>query len=697
MILVDLGLNLSLLVALALLSAQLSRWQEPERALGRDLLQGALFGAAAIVGMSYPLVLAPGLIFDGRSVLLALCGLFWGARPGGLAVLMVIGWRLGIGGDGALTGSLVALFSLVCGLAWRRGRDLLGSPPEWAELVGFGLVVHLGMLGLMLTLPEGKGWQVILRIGPTVLLLYPLATVVAGRVLTDQVREVLVAEELRRAEAELRVLLESLGEAVLSLDGEGRVVYGNPAAESLLGCPPAEMVSRPLSEVCEIRFEDGRGDVLERLRGDREEGSVVRAGRLLLRSPHREDPVPITCSLAPKRGGGGEVLVLQDQTRLREQENRLLHSQRLEHLGQLAGGVVHDFNNLLGVIEGYAELALLDVPPDSSARSDLQEVIRTSRRLSRISRQLLAFTRREASSPECLDLDELVEGATKMLRRLIGEDIELEFAPGEGTWSILADPVQVDQILVNLCVNARDAILGGGKIRIETGNHAWSPESPGYRPGDPEGDFVRLRVEDSGQGIPGALLERVFDPFFTTKEKGKGTGLGLSTVFGIVGEAGGFLRVHSEEGRGAAFEVYLPRHGQPTEKARSSTPPLPRGEGETILLVEDEASVLELVRSQLEGLGYQVRSCASPREAPGLVEEGAVSLLLADLVMPEVGGVELAEQLATYQPDLRVLFMSGHTPDALRLRGEGLAGLDYLEKPFSRRELASRVREALDR
>jgi signal transduction histidine kinase/DNA-binding response OmpR family regulator len=377
---------------------------------------------------------------------------------------------------------------------------------------------------------------------------------------------------------------------------------------------------------------------------------------------------------------------------------QLIQSQKMEAVGRLAGGVAHDFNNMLSVILGQTEMALINMEPSGPLFSRLMEIHKAAERSANLTRQLLAFARKQTIAPKVLDLNETLEGMLKMLRRLIGEDIVLAWLPADGLWPVKVDPSQIDQILANLCVNARDAISGVGKVTIETRNvvldEAYCAEHVECVPGD----YVLLAVDDNGCGMDKETLGKLFEPFFTTKEMGKGTGLGLATVYGIVKQNKGFINVYSEPGQGATFKIYLPRHLSEVERVQDEAPTaLVRGH-ETILLVEDEPSLLEMTQAMLESLGYTVQAAATPSAAMHMAKEHAshIRLLISDVVMPEKNGRELAKDLTVLNPSLECLFMSGYTANAIAHHGVLDEGVHFIPKPFSLKTLAAKVREVLD-
>ena len=379
-------------------------------------------------------------------------------------------------------------------------------------------------------------------------------------------------------------------------------------------------------------------------------------------------------------------------------ELQLRQAQKMDSVGRLAGGVAHDFNNMLGVILGRAEMVLEQIDPSDPLHEDLREIKAAAERSASLTRQLLAFARKQTVAPKVLDLNGIVDGMLKMLRRLLGEDIALTWLPAPGLWPVKVDPSQIDQILANLCVNARDAIRGVGRLSIETGNTTFDADYCAFHAEVHPGAYVKVVVSDTGCGMDRATQDKLFEPFFTTKEAGKGTGLGLATVYGIVKQNEGFINVYSEPGHGTTFSVYLPRHlGQDDQvQTKGSTVPAPRGH-ETILLVEDEPAVLKMTKRMLERQGYNVVAASTPGEAIRVARDfsGEIHLLMTDIVMPEMNGWDLARILIAFHSNLKHLFMSGYTSDVIARHGVLGEGVHFIQKPFSPQAIAAKVREAL--
>ncbi len=401
----------------------------------------------------------------------------------------------------------------------------------------------------------------------------------------------------------------------------------------------------------------------------------------------------------PLRMTGMNVDVTEQREAELEKENlqaQLYHSQKMDSIGRLAGGMAHDFNNMLGVIIGNVELALLEAEEHSPMLSDLREIASAAQRSADLTHQLLAFAREQKISPISLEINPVVEAVFKMLERLMGERITLLWKPGADLWPILADPTQIDQILMNLCINARDAIVGEGQVIISTQNRSLDARYVQNHPGSTVGNFVELTVIDSGCGMTEEVRQKVFDPFFTTKGHNQGTGLGMSTVYGIVKQNNGYIDIQSAPDQGTVVTVLLPRYlGEPTTR-RVSVQSTTRGT-ETILLVEDHKQVLRIAKRMLENLGYKVHGATNPCQALDLVEKlgEPIELLITDVMMPGMNGKELAETLLNINPSLKCLFMSGYTGDILSSRGILDDGLDFISKPFSQTQLAEKVRTAL--
>ncbi len=381
-------------------------------------------------------------------------------------------------------------------------------------------------------------------------------------------------------------------------------------------------------------------------------------------------------------------------------QGQLIQSQKLEAVGILAGGVAHDFNNMLGAIIGYTELTMGHMEASDPFRNNLGKILDTADRSAALTRQLLAFARKQTVAPIVFDLNESVESMLKMLRRLIGENIDLVWLPGPGRHTVKMDPSQLDQIMANLCVNARDAIADVGKVTIKTNMASFDEITcESYAECTP-GNYILVSVSDNGSGMDKEIASHIFEPFFTTKGLGQGTGLGLSTVYGIVKQNEGFIHLYSEPGSGTTFTIYLPHHDDESlAEKEATTVDIQPGRGETILIVEDDPTLMEMGQMMLQRLGYAVLSASTPGEAIGLVEENRsdIQLFITDVVMPEMNGRELADRLLSIRPTLKHLFMSGYTADVIVHRGVLDEGINFIQKPFTIKELAVKIRSVLDK
>ncbi len=831
MIFIDLINNLALLVALSVLSGFIGqRWKN---SVFGALLQGLVFGGVSVIGMLRPFVLAEGLVFDGRSVVISLCGLFYGPIAAAVAWWMAVLCRIWQGGVGAPMGVCVITSSALLGYAfhvWQKRRKAEFN--SW-QLWGFGVLVHLAMLCMTLALPADRILPTLKTISAPVLLIYPVATVLIGRILSDHEARYEYVASLRESEERFKRAMEANKDGLWDWNIQTGEVYFSPGYVTMLGYEPGELhgdfetwrgllhsedlpaiqeaVQQSLNGLKEnyevefrMRTKDGewhwvlaRGKVVERdsqgnplrmvgthtdltnakqaeqtLRESEEryrtlfdeiQDGVYRsthAGRFVDVNPamirilgydSREEVLALDIKkdlyfepeereslfldtgqqkvevFRLRRKDGTEIWVedhghyihdeqgnvlfhegiLRDITERKqaEQERERLHSQlvqaqKMESVGRLAGGVAHDFNNMLGAILGYTEIALEQVELFDPLYEPLVEIQKAARRSADLTRQLLAFARKQTVAPRVLDLNDTVAGMLQMLRRLIGENIELTWLPGNAVWLVRVDPSQIDQILANLCVNARDAIGGVGEIVIETANVSFDETYCLRNNGFTQGEYVQLSVSDNGCGMDKETQDHLFEPFYTTKSVGQGTGLGLATVYGAVKQNNGFINVYSEPGKGTTFKIYLPRHMGEGDDVETSTeedaltPPCQ----ETILLVEDEPAILKMTQTMLEKMEYRVLAANNPVAAIELASKyaGEIHLLITDVVMPEMNGRDLAAYLSTLYPRIRRLFMSGYTADVIAHHGVLEEGVHFIQKPFSRKELALRIREVLE-
>ncbi len=492
-------------------------------------------------------------------------------------------------------------------------------------------------------------------------------------------------EGQRESEERMRQIFAHVSDALFIVDDSGVILDANPAATTLTGRPLDDLRSIRLSEVLpEVDSpiddsSDGRSRLSTSLAG-------TSATRLLDIQSARFAP-------------GVRVYTIRDLTKQRQLEEELAQSRKMDAIGQLAGGVAHDFNNLLTVIMSYSSLLLGDIETTDPRRQDVQEISDAAERAAALTGQLLAFSRKQVMHTRPISINTVINGLEKMLRRLIGEDIELAISCGDPLHLVNADPGQLEQVVINLSVNARDAMPNGGKLRITTSNAKLPPDSRGKRAEAPPNGYVMLEVADTGVGMTREIQQRVFEPFFTTKEQGKGTGLGLATVYGIVKQSGGEVRLHSEPMSGTTFRIFFPALSTAAESqpAVAESQIVPRGD-ETVLIVEDDAALRALAARVLESSGYKVLLARNGVEALALCAgyDGKIDLVASDVVMPEMSGRPLVEELAETRAETKVLFMSGYTDDDVMRRGVLDGRTAFIQKPFTATQFATKVRDVLD-
>ncbi len=583
----------------------------------------------------------------------------------------------------------------------RQEPLVINNPLNNPHLASFRDMLDQNSLAAMLILPLVIEGEVVgsLELVSTGAYDFSAEEIRLGQSVADQTSGALDRARLSETRQLLTTAIEHSVESVLITDAKGSILYVNPAFERVTGYSRAEVIGQTPRIL-----KSGKQDTAfyQELWATISSGQTWR-GQLINKKKEGDsytEKVVITPVRDEKEAIVNYVSVQRDVTHELQLEEQYRQAQKMEAVGQLAGGVAHDFNNILTAIMGYVGLSLMTLSPDHPIYNDIQGIQKSTERAADLTRQLLTFARRQIVEPQILNLNDLILNLDKMLHRLISENIELITLAGSNLGQIKADPGQIEQVLVNLVVNARDAMPDGGKLTIETANVTLDKDYANRYAEVNRGEYVMLAVSDTGIGMTEAVQARIFEPFFTTKDVGKGTGLGLATCFGIVKQGGGHLWVYSEVGRGTTFKVYLPSVEEVVSPVfgRDQSLDLPRGT-ETILLVEDEAAVRSLAARILREQGYTILEATNGERALQLVEakpELEIQLLLTDVVMPLLGGQRLAGQLNATRPHLKVLFMSGYTDNFIINYGVQYAGIAFLQKPFSPSALVHKVRKVLD-
>jgi hypothetical protein len=506
-----------------------------------------------------------------------------------------------------------------------------------------------------------------------------------------------IAGLLEKSEYMVSALLESASQSIVGVDHTGRIVLANARTEEMFGYPRAETLG---SSIEMLLPEAVRGKHIEDRAAYFANPHVRPMGTGMELAGRRKDgsefPVEVSLSYVRTEDGLFGIAFVSDISQRKRLEEQLMHAQKMEAVGRLAGGVAHDFNNMLTVISGYNQMILDQLSAFDPLRGYAEEILKAADRAAALTNQLLAFSRRQIVQPRVFDVNMVLLHTEKMLRRLIGEDVELSLHLSPTAGNIKADPGHLEQAIFNLATNARDAMPKGGRITIETAGATLDDTYTKTHMGVNPGEYVMIAVSDDGCGMDAETKRRVFEPFFTTKERGKGTGLGLATVYGIVKQAGGDIWVYSELDRGTTFKLYFPKVEEAATDFRDEGVAAPHG-AETILVVEDEQGVRELTTKILRRLGYDVLAAAGGAEALEIAQAhaGDIALAVTDVVMPNMSGARLAAELRRTHPDIKVIFISGYTENAISQHGVLDEGVAFLAKPFSRESLARKLREVL--
>jgi PAS domain S-box-containing protein len=738
--------NAALLVSMGLLYDLAATRLRAHSITLRHVPLGLILGTLGVAVMLTPWAFTSGIVFDTRSVLLGVSGLFFGTVPTVIAMAMTAMLRLAQGGQATLTGLSVILASGALGILWRyvRRKHPL-SNMTWKELYLFGLAIHLVMLALMFTLPLETAWRVLADIGLPVLAIYPVATLACGWMMVIRLRRDQAALALRESEERYRAMIDSFDGQIYICSQDHLVEFANQQVITRVGynpighschqamygrpsaCPwcvtdrvfKGETVRRELQNPADNRWyltidtpihhADGSlskqsmiMDITERKQAEKQVHEAASETRLLLEAAEQSRHALLSVVEDQKRT---EAALLQEKSVSVELQQQLQQAAKMDAIGRLAGGVAHDFNNLLQAILGFTEILISQSHPGHSGHEDLIQIKKAGTRAADLTRQLLAFGRKQMIEPRVLDLNTIIAGAEPMLRRLLGEDIRVQSVPAPRLPHIKADPGQIEQIIVNLAVNARDAMPNGGRLTLGTSSVILQTVDTGLIPEARPGHYVCLCVSDTGTGMPGEVLQHLFEPFFSTKELGKGTGLGLAVTYGIVKQNNGWINVYSQVEHGTTFRIYFPVNDIVEDDPPGPFPlneqvaVAPKGRGERILLVEDELGVRTLATTVLRNHGYDVLPSDSAGQATELFDHagGRIDLLFSDVVLPGMNGIELADQLLALNPELPVLLSSGYADERARWNKIEDRGYHFLQKPYPVDTLLHTVRHILDR
>ena len=669
---------------------------------------GLILGTIGVAVMMSPWKLVPGVVFDTRSILISNSGLFFGAIPTLIAVIMTTIFRIIEGGAGIYMGIAVIASSATIGLSWRYFRKRQLNRIPFSELYLMGLAVHAAMLAMTMLLPKESATTVLRNIALPVIIFYPVCSALFSGLLTSRLQHEKNVQEIAESRETLTKIIDNVPCGIFMKDAEGCYQLCNKLfAESVGLKTPEEVVGKTDYE---MPWPKEEADFYRKC-----DTEILQTSRPILNlvEPLQKfdgERLTIETSKVPLCDTDGKPFAVlgifyditdkvkhsQEQQKLKDQLN---HALKMESIGRLAGGVAHDFNNTLGVILGFAELTLNKLQPQDPLYNYLQEIQKATERSTDLTRQLLAFARKQTTSPKILDLNKTLNGMLKMLRRLIGESVELLFEPAQNLASLKIDPSQLDQILANLCVNARDAIDGKGEIIIKTSIEEVGVGDYQENSDASPGEFVVLEVTDNGHGMPQDVVKQIFEPFFTTKDNDKGTGLGMATVYGIVKQNDGFIEVLSQPKKGTTFKIFLPAcHEKPAPVNETEEKLVISKTRKTILLVEDDLAILQMTSQMLDVLGYKVFTAATPGGAQGIAKEHGdqIDLVMTDVVMPEMNGKELIDELRLICPRSKTLYMSGYTADIIAKNGILEEGIEFIKKPFQIKELSAKLHKILN-
>jgi len=692
--------NAALLLALSLIYEIFHNIPQTTENAVREILTGIVIGVIGIAIMMNPWMFMPGVVFDTRSVLLSISGLFLGTVPTLLAMFMTGGFRLYLSGAGQWTGVAVIITSGGIGLVWRYLWHNKELDISTRELYLFGIVVHIAMLLWMFSLPWPVAKGVLSKISLPVLLIFPVTTALLGWLMINRGSRKRAEEALRQSEADLKESQRTAHVGSWRLDLVSNHVVWSEELYRMYGFDPTSPPP-PYTEHQKLFTPESWKKLSTALNNTKDTGIPYELELETLREDGNRGWMWVHGEVV--RDARGAIVGLrgaaQDITERKQMEEQLRQSQKMESIGILAGGIAHDFNNIMGIILGNTELALEDVPESNPTHTNLEEIRKASLRAASIVKQLLSFTRITDQKLQPIEIAPVIKDALKFLRSTIPATIDIEQDICVTDETILADPTQINQIMMNLCINASYAMeQTGGKLTITVENVLLGNSLAKDYPDLKSGKYVKIAVSDTGPGIDSKIIDRIFEPYFTTKEIGKGSGMGLAVVHGIVKSHSGSIKVDSTLGKGTQFSILFPLAQGKAAVEAETIQEIPRG-SETILFVDDEISIVNMVKRMFERLGYKVQTATTPQDALDrfALNPDHFDLVITDMTMPQMTGVKLSEKLMEIRPDIPIIVCTGHSAlvDEEKAKELGLAA--YIMKPISIRETAQTIRKVLDR
>ncbi|HDR04967.1 MAG TPA: PAS domain S-box protein [Candidatus Marinimicrobia bacterium] len=705
MIVIDLIYNLSLLVAVSVLAGFIDQ-RFPRRTHAGAVLQGILFGGVALLGMLNPFVIREGLIFDGRSVVLSLCALFFGPLSGAIAGMMAAAYRISIGGGGMIMGVSVILSATLIGIGYHQSRKHRPRPVTSRMLLELGIFVHIVMIPLMAALPSGMRISTLQIVGLTVIIIYPLATLLIGKILKDQEENAQLIRTLSESEGRFKLLFEEAPLGYQALDTAGRILTINKAWNDTLGHSRKNVIGRSFADFLTPESAEHFHLLLEKIKSSNRIHSALEV------SNEEGELREIAFDARVSAGSDGQKqihCIITDITEQRQAETRLFESnqslekaivelqaaqkqlvqqERLAAVGQLSAGIAHDFNNILAAILGHAEMIRYLPSDEQQVVLGSDVIIQSASKAAQLVQQILDFSRKSIVRTKIIDLVPLIYKSAAFLSRTISENIKIKTLSKCEEAPVLIDPAQMEQVITNLVLNARDAMPEGGIITLDISCKTFTEKNELYKL--QPGNYAILKVIDTGSGIAAEALPHVFEPFFTTKELGKGSGLGLAQVYGIIKRQKGQVHIDSKAGSGTTVCIYLPLKAKSEDKLTVQEEEMPSTEkGGRILLVEDDKTVLQTLSLQLQSLEYDVISASNSDEAIEIYNkaEKAFHILISDLMMPGKTGLQLAKILKKHQPELKILIITGYPVRTDTKESEYAIADIVLEKPVTMKVL----------